>query len=356
MKKKQHSLLVVEDEAVSCDLLVRQLENDGYHAVAVAENGVKALTLLADGSFDLVFLDIDLPEKDGYQVLEQIKGDLRLKDTPVIMISGSEDVEAVARCIEMGADDYLRKPFNPVLLRARMRAVLTTRRHRASERAAMVKTREIARSGDRLIGTLLPNAVANELRATGNVEPRRHENVAVLFCDLVGFTPFSERTPPEAVIRSLRDVFGEFERIAREHGLEPIKTIGDELMAVANLLEANEAPLASSIAAGLAMVAAARAADPPWECRVGVDKGSVVAGIVGAEKIQFDVWGDCVNTAARLTGIGNPGTVTLTYDNWLEVDEVVDGRLLGERDIKGKGSIELVECTGLRCLRSNEDK
>jgi CheY-like chemotaxis protein len=120
-------VLVVDDDAMNRLLLSRGLEQDGHHVRAVA-NGLQALQALRDQLFDCVLLDVLMPEMDGYQVLEHIRSDPKLRHTPVIMISALEDIKSVVKCIELGADDYLPKPFDPVLLRARINAGLARKR------------------------------------------------------------------------------------------------------------------------------------------------------------------------------------------------------------------------------------
>ena len=117
------SLLVVDDNSMNRIMLSRYITKLGYQAT-LAENGRQALDKLQGEPFDLVLLDVQMPEMDGYQVLEHLKADPRLRDIPVIMISAVEELESVVRCIELGAQDYLPKPFNPVLLRARLSASL----------------------------------------------------------------------------------------------------------------------------------------------------------------------------------------------------------------------------------------
>ena len=117
------SLLVVDDNSMNRIMLSRYITKLGYQAT-LAENGRQALEKLQGEPFDLVLLDVQMPEMDGYQVLEHLKADPRLRDIPVIMISAVEELESVVRCIELGAQDYLPKPFNPVLLRARLGASL----------------------------------------------------------------------------------------------------------------------------------------------------------------------------------------------------------------------------------------
>src|SRR5437764_9638443 len=126
------SLLVVDDNSMNRIMLSRYITKLGYQAT-LAENGRQALEKLQAEPFDLVLLDVQMPEMDGYQVLEHLKADPRLRDIPVIMISAVEELESVVRCIELGAQDYLPKPFNSVLLRARLTACLERKRLRDQE-------------------------------------------------------------------------------------------------------------------------------------------------------------------------------------------------------------------------------
>jgi len=131
----QHGhILVVDDNRMNRIKLSASLEQQG-HSVALAEHGKQALEMMRSQSFDVVLLDIMMPEMDGYQVLEQIKNDSALRDIPVIMISAVDEISSVVRCIEMGAEDYLPKSFDPVLLRARLRASLQKKKLRDLERA-----------------------------------------------------------------------------------------------------------------------------------------------------------------------------------------------------------------------------
>jgi two-component system cell cycle response regulator len=127
MTERPGCVLVADDDMVNRLLLARGLERDGHRVRAVAD-GVEALEALRDGLFDCVLLDVLMPGMDGYQVLECIRSQPKFRHIPVIMISALEDVESVVRCIEMGADDYLPKPFDPVLLRARINAGLARKR------------------------------------------------------------------------------------------------------------------------------------------------------------------------------------------------------------------------------------
>jgi CheY-like chemotaxis protein len=126
------SLLIVDDNSVNRIMLSRYTTRLGYQSTLV-ENGRQALEKLQNEPFDLVLLDVDMPEIDGYQVLEQMKADPSLREIPVIMISAVDELESTVRCIELGAQDYLPKPFNPVLLRARLTACLERKQLRDQE-------------------------------------------------------------------------------------------------------------------------------------------------------------------------------------------------------------------------------
>jgi adenylate cyclase len=115
------TLLVVDDNEDNRYILLQRLQREGYHNILQAADGIEAMELLASAEIDLVLLDVLMPEMDGYQVLEQIRGDPGLRNIPVIMISAIDEIETVVRCIEAGAEDYLQKPFNTVLLRAHSR-------------------------------------------------------------------------------------------------------------------------------------------------------------------------------------------------------------------------------------------
>jgi adenylate cyclase len=348
MSETAPALLVVDDNDDNRFTLMQRLKREGYDNVAFACNGRDALDLLAGRAFDLVLLDITMPEMDGYQVLERLKADTTLRDIPVVMISAIDEIDSVARCIGLGAADYLAKPYNAVLLRARVSACLEQKRLHDQEAVYTHQIESEKRRADELLYALLPPGAVRELKATDEVRPRRYNDVAVLFCDIVGFTPCCDENPPEKVVEYLQGLVGEFERIVRQHEMEKIKTIGDAFMATAGLFDRVPDPILASLQCGLDMVTASRRIEPNWEVRVGVQFGPVVAGIIGTRQYAFDLWGDTVNMASRMAAHAGPGTVVTSGPTWHRTRERGLGRSLGFVDIKGKGRIELIECLGLR--------
>ena len=344
MSEDQPALLVVDDNEDNRYTLMRRLKREGYTNVTFAENGQVALDHLAEQPFDLVLLDIMMPVLNGYETLERIKSDMRLREIPVIMISAVDEMDSIVRCIEAGAEDHLPKPFNAALLRARVRASLEKKRLRDQE-AGYLKQIEIEKKrADDLLHATLPAAAVHELKATNAVRPRRFEGVAVLFCDVVGFTKYCDEHAPEEVVSHLQELVIAFEAISAKHGLEKIKTIGDAFMATAGLLLPVEEPVLAAVRCGLDMAAAARRLDPGWSVRVGIHFGPVVAGVVGHKQFMFDLWGDTVNTAARIVPKAEPGAVVISDAAWRQVKDRCRGRSVGFVELKGKGPVELIEC------------
>lgn len=133
MPERGGTILVVDDNRLNRMKLVHSLQQEGHHS-SMAENGRQAMDMLQAEPFDVVLLDIIMPEMDGFEVLEAMKRDGRLRDIPVIVISALDDMDSILRCIEMGATDYLPKPFDVGLLRARLNASLASKRLRDIER------------------------------------------------------------------------------------------------------------------------------------------------------------------------------------------------------------------------------
>ncbi len=339
------AVLVVDDNSTNREMLTRRLERLG-HRVSAAEDGSEALEKIRAQAFDLVLLDIQMPVMNGHEVLAQLKADPILRFLPVIVLSASDESESVVRCIQMGAEDHLRKPFDPVLLQARINASLEKKRLRDREASHLRQIEEERRRSDELLHIILPRNVAAELKATQAVVPRRIENVGVLFCDLVGFTAFSDRHPPEEIIGYLQQLVERFEDVAARHGLEKIKTIGDAFMATAGLLEPSESSALNCVRCGLELIAVAKACPPHWQVRVGVHVGPVVAGVVGRKKYQYDVWGDTVNIAARMEQAAPAGAVCVNAEAWRIVNAFCVGHSLGTVAIKGKGEQEIFQVTG----------
>jgi adenylate cyclase len=338
-------ILVVDDNEDNRYTLKRRLKREGYEDVAVATNGREALDLIALRPFDLVLLDIMMPVMNGYEVLERLKADAALRHVPVIMISAVSDLDSVVRCIELGAEDYLPKPFNSVLLRARIGASLERKRLHDREAQHLAEIDRQRRRADELLHAILPAFAVRELQTSDRISPRRFEDVAIVFGDLVGFTSYCERHPAEEVLTNLDRLAFDLEQIAGKHALEKIKTIGDAFMATANLLDPHRDPVMASVRFAFEMVEAARRNPAAWQIRIGIHIGAVVAGVIGRSKFSFDLWGDTVNTAARLSALDTEAAVYLSGAAWRRIAGRCPGRSLGQVRLKGKNEIEVYLCS-----------
>jgi adenylate cyclase len=300
------TILIADDDGVSRKLLRRLLEQDG-HLVHAAGNGAEALELFGQQAIDVVLLDIVMPELDGISVLEQLKASPDANHVPVIMISAVDETESVVRCIEIGADDYLPKPFNPVLLRARINAGLTKKRVHDLERARVHD----------VFCRFLPDHVVEDVleRTDDDLRLGGVSTVGtVMFTDLRGFTAFSENRTPELVIEALNRYFDETSDAILEHGGTLVAYRGDGFLA------AFGAPIEIDDHADRALATARDMVDGrltrfnEWlrsnglgeEVRMGIglNSGPFMSGNVGSlRRLEYTVHGDTVNTASRIEGL-----------------------------------------------------
>lgn len=308
-------ILIVDDNASNREVLCRRLERDGHHTVA-AKSGREALDLLGRETFDIVLLDLMMPEINGYELLVHLKGDPRTSDLPVLMVSGLHETDSAIRCIEAGADDYLEKPVNPVLLRARLGACLERKRARDRERRYSAELAAEKARSDALLHNILPDRIVMRLNQGEHLIADRIEDVTILFCDIVGFTHFAAALPPSVLVSHLDHVFSGFDQLCRSLGIEKIKTIGDAYMAAAGLPEPQADHHAGMAELAMGMLDVVHgynaSAGLAFQVRIGIHSGPVVAGIIGRSKFIYDVWGDTVNIASRLEAHGLPDRIQVS--------------------------------------------
>jgi class 3 adenylate cyclase len=339
-------LLVVDDDESNRHMLERRLVRLGYE-VQLASNGQQALDQLNQQPVDLILLDLQMPVLGGIETLQRLQADPVLRNIAVLVLSASRDIRRVAECIQLGAEDYLPKPFNPILLQARIGACLEKKRLRDREAAHLRQIEEERHRSDALLHVIFPHDVAAELKSTQRVQPRRSDEVAILFTDIVGFTTWCESRSPVDVHDEIQKLVECFEDLAQQHGLEKIKTIGDSFMAAAGLLQPLPNPALNAVHCGLAMIRAAGELPPRWRIRVGLHVGPVSAGVVGHRKYQYDVWGDTVNTAARLEQAAIPGSICVAEAVWKTLNASCHAKPMGTIQVKGKQPLDLFQITGL---------
>jgi class 3 adenylate cyclase len=196
---------------------------------------------------------------------------------------------------------------------------------------------------ERLLLNVLPTSIATRLKQAEGVIADGFSDVTVLFADIVDFTRRSERIAPEQVVENLNDLFSVFDQLARERGLEKIKTIGDAYMVVGGLPDPR--PDHAEAVAEMALAIRAEVAghvDPggqPLAVRIGIDTGPVVAGVIGTSRFSYDLWGDTVNTASRMESHGVPGCIQVTARTYQRLRDSCRFERRGPISVKGKGEI-----------------
>ncbi len=310
-------------------LLGRGLEQQG-HTVEFAEHGGEALDLLRGRQFDLMLLDVMMPEVDGYQVLAEMKADPHLRELPVIMTSALDELDSVVRCIEMGADDYLTKPVNAVLLRARINSSLEKKRLRDQQRELFSKfaTRE----------------VAEDLLVSGFSLGGKLVEAAAMFCDIRSFTTIAEAQTPTETIELLNDYYTWTMDAIGDQGGIVSAMIGDGLMAIFG------APVPSVDFRLRAVLAAqqmiellelfnqeqAARGKVQIEIGIGIASGQMIAGYTGTQqRAVYTCLGDTVNLAARLEAH------TKVVKRPILIDENTRGGLDGQIPVDAQGELLL---------------
>ncbi|MEL6807140.1 MAG: adenylate/guanylate cyclase domain-containing protein [Pseudomonadota bacterium] len=294
MRNVPGRLLIVDDNKVNRLLMSRSVEQLG-HTASVAENGRVAMEMLEAEIFDVLLLDIEMPEMDGFEVLEALKADPKLRDLPVIVTSSVEGLENIVRCIELGADDYIPKPVNKVLLNARISASLDRERLYDEQK--------------KLLDRFATVEVAQHLSEGGFAIGGQRLNATTLFCDVRDFTAISEKMTPEATIDLINTYYTLMFEAVSSHGGIVSLMVGDGLMALFGAPKPIENSAQSAVAAAqdmLAMTAAlnqerAMVAEPELTIGFGIATGEVVAGYTGTDtRATYTCIGKTVNLAARL--------------------------------------------------------
>ena len=350
-------ILVVDDSEENRDMLARRLRRQG-HEVLTAAGGQSGLDVLARTPVDLVLLDVMMPDLDGYAVLQRIKGDPARRDIPVLMISALDEMDSVVRCIQLGADDYLGKPFDPVLLQARVGACLEKKRlhdeeqrHRRAlaemnltlEQRVAEQVGQLERLG-RLKRFFSPQ-LAELIVAGGADDPLKthRREVTVVFLDLRGFTAFAETAEPEEIMELLREYHAEMGRLVLAHEGTLERFTGDGMMVFFNDPVVVPDPAQRAIRMAVAMRDVVADLSAGWRKRgwdlglgVGVSQGYATIGAIGFEgRWDYGAIGSVTNLAARLCGEAGAGQILISAKVAGVVEDLIDAEDVGPLALKG---------------------
>ncbi|HEV8613168.1 MAG TPA: response regulator, partial [Gemmatimonadales bacterium] len=353
-----------DDSEVNRDLLARRLERLGYRVVP-AENGARALAILGESDIDLVLLDILMPEMDGYAVLERRRSDPKLRDIPFIVISALDELDSVVRCVEMGAEDYLTKPFDPVLLRARIEACLEKKRlrdqekeHLATIQAQSAELAELNRTLEARVGQqvddivrlrrlqrFLSPQIAEAIISSGGeqaLEAHRRE-ITVASCDLRGFTAFSETAEPEDVMAVLREYHAAMGELIFHFDGTLEHFAGDGMMIFFNDPVPSPDPAGQAVRMALAMRDRAAELATAWRKRghqlafgMGIAMGYATLGRIGFEgRFDYGAIGSVTNLASRLCGEAAAGQILVSERICGCVEDVAVTESMGNLELRG---------------------
>jgi adenylate cyclase len=361
-------VLVVDDTAFNRRLMVRLLTSIGHDAIE-AENGRLALEVLRDpdvSPVDVVLLDIVMPLMDGYETLAILKSDEHLRDLPVIVISGVDELASVVRCIQLGAADYLPRTVDPDILRARIEASMAQKRLHDLERETLEQqTRMLAtidRQRSELARFLSPQVAALVSSADGEALLAGHRReITAMFCDLRNFTSFSEAAEPEEVLGFLRDYHGMMGPLIVEHEGTLEHFAGDGFMTFFNdpVLQADHGRRAVGLAVAMRERFAALSDD--WRKRgylleigVGIATGYATLGRIGFEgRYDYGAIGQVIILASRLSGEAQPGEILISHRTFAAAEAAIEADLAGERILKGfSRPIPVYAVTGMRTVGS----
>lgn len=342
-------LLIVDDQAANVLLLERLLRSAGYSDISSTQKPSEVLALHQKNRYDLILLDLNMPEMDGFQVMEALKSVEGDGTLPVLVITAQPNEKL--RALKAGALDFVSKPFDIAEVLARVQNLLQVRLLNLQTQKLYEQVLVEQELSDMLLHNVLPQAIAERLKGRSKLTADHlnlaivdsYAHVTVLFADIVGFTAFSQGVSPEVLVGVLNDLFTRFDHIADHRGLEKIKTIGDCYMAAAGLptVVPDHADRAAHMA--LDMLDAIQDfnanTEHPLNIRIGISTGAAVAGVIGKSKFLYDLWGDVVNTASRMESHGLAGRIQMSDATRQALTRPFALEQRGVIEVKGKGEM-----------------
>ena len=337
--KENFAILIVDDNDANCQLLDKYLKLIGYKNTHIVHDGFQALAI--KNRFDLVLLDISMPGMSGIQVLQRLKEAILQRQIMVLMISAADNVENAIECIQLGAEDFLPKPFDKDLLRVRIGSCIEKKWSTHKESIYKEHLQFERERYEKLLHALFPPVIVQELTETGKIQACYYNNVAIIFADVVGFTPYCDTHELADTIKNLQKLaeFGEVE--SNRNNVQKIKTIGDCFLGVSGLLTKSNNPVLDCVNFANNLIVSCAKLPSKWQLHIGIHYGNLIGGIVGHRQYLFDVWGDAVNTASRIQSLSEPNKIYLSKAAWDLIKDTCVGHSLGEMIIKGKTPLEV---------------
>ena len=357
------SILIVDDTPDNVRLLSTILTTQGYQ-VRKALNGQRAIATVQEFPPNLILLDVMMPEMNGYEVCAQLKASPKTSSIPIIFLSALDDVLDKVKAFDVGAVDYITKPFQNKEVLARVANQLTIQsqqkllqeqtqqleevverlQNEIKERQGVELALRLAQQeSDRLLLNILPSAIVENLKKGDGAAAERFESATVLFADIVGFTSLAARISALEVVNFLNQIFSKFDELTEKHDLEKIKTSGDAYIVAGGVPvpRADHAEAIANMALDMQKVIADFKTDTgeSFQIRIGINTGPVVAGVIGTKKFIYDLWGDTVNVASRMESQGLPGYIQVTTAIYERLKDRYIFEERGAIGVKGKGEM-----------------
>ena len=349
----KRKILIVEDDEINQMMIAENLDAMGM-SYETAENGKIALEKIENNDYDVVLLDLKMPVMDGIEVLKRIKSNNRINHIPVIVISSDNEFSRVIECIEMGALDYLTKPFNSVLLKARLKASLTSKDLYEQQQIYLQMIKEEQRKLELLLFNMLPFHAALRLKNGDTAIADVYEDVSVLFIDIVGFTKYASQLNAQSIVNRLNSLFSDFDMMVQELDLEKIKTIGDSYMIAGGIPNPSKDHLEKMAEMALRVVKVVETYQknewPELKVRIGIHTGPLIGGVIGKNKFTYDLWGDTVNIASRMESHGVEGKIQISEEVYERLRDKYEIEYRGVIEIKGKGAMRVHILNGKKVL------
>lgn len=344
------TVLLIDDQEMIGEAVSRMLAHEKDIIFHYCSDPAQAINKALEVKPTVILQDLVMPEIDGLQLLRFLRANSLTRDIPTIVLSSKEEAEMKARAFSLGANDYLVKLPHQVELLARIRYhsqayINLLERNLAYQTMQdyLAKLEIEQQKSQKLLINILPEVIAERLKKEEGIIADEFAAVTVMFADIVGFTQLSASISPKALVHLLNDIFSKFDRLAQNHGLEKIKTIGDSYMVVAGLPypRADHAEAIAEMALDMQQAIAKyrKNIGSQLSIRIGIHSGPVVAGIIGTKKFIYDLWGDTVNTAARMESHGIPDEIQITEATYLLLKNQYQFQERGLITVKGKGKM-----------------
>jgi len=356
-----YKILVADDnEAVRAQIEDAFSSLLQQYTVIFAQNTEEAIDLAKSEFPDVFILDIEIEGGKGFDILHSLKSDLETIDIPVIIVTDTDNIE---KAFQEGAADFIKKPIQNTELTLRVKSILSLYKlikemaRQAEELETQKQTLEVAvKRTDELLNNIFPFEIAEQLKYKGKADAKKYRMVSILFTDFKGFTSISTKLPPEEIIKELSIFFEKFDEITERHYIEKIKTIGDAYMCVGGLPLRNKSNPIDTVLAALQIQKFTNGYNKlriesnldPWPLRLGIHTGKVIAGVIGKKKFTYDIWGDAVNTAARMESSGEIEKVNISGETFEHIQKYFDCTYRGKIPAKNKGDIDMYFVNGLK--------